>query len=467
MGHLRSNVARSEQVLERLVNRDALTEAGKEWIIAAFDPFHDREINCTGYPDANGSQSMLSVITLTAQISAPTTGLSATDLWDCHIIDWPFLGPLGIKQSCQNYTTTAGGGNSARNIFFENNTSVLTNAFGGLGYYSSKTADNNNDPFGPQNLSVANITPLAQDFKDNYRVVGKGFEVYNTSPELYKSGSVCVYKQPISDYMNSSTASIVSTDAPAFYGAADVLLMDAPPATVSEALRLPNSRQWAASEGCYVISPVHHGEIPVHAANWTLPMYYKDTPTDVTMYGPVCGVTTFGPFGGLTPTTGVLSLADQHFTNFDQCGAIFQGLTQQSTLTVNYRLFVEVFPGSSSPLSNYSKPSPEYDPVALKLYAEICHKSPVGVEVKFNGLGDWFIDGINAVKDMVAPIAAPILKQMKHPAAQALGALLKGKKNKTITGKGKNIPNAPKISAAMRENQKVKAGYTKKVKGKG
>jgi len=227
----------------------------------------------------------------------------------------------------------------------------------------------------------------------------------------------------------------VRQTAPAMLGAASIVLMDAPPQTVSEALRLPNARQWDAREGCYVISPLHHSEIPIHLANYTQPMYYVDSPGDSAMYGPGVGVQAYAPFSALTPPVNIPNLGDQHFMNFDQCGAIFTGLNPQTTLTVNFRMYIEVFPSSSSALSNFSKPSPLNDRFALDLYSEICHKSPVGVEVKFNGLGDWFIDGINAVKDMVAPYAGPILKQMKHPAAQALGAMLAKKKNDNGLGR--------------------------------
>jgi len=460
MGHVRSDIKRSEGILDQLKER-GLSDPGKEWIIAAFDPFHDRDINCTGYPDANSSQSMLQVITLSTQISS-----SSSTNWDAHFIDYPFLGTTSSKQGWEQYTTsTTSGGNVSANFFQAPATTGGNASFGGLSILTALSSNANVGPFqlASQFLSQQNLIPLATDLQNPYRVIAKGFEVYNTSPDLYKSGAVCVYKQPTSDYVNATTAHLVAATGAAAFGATSIVMMAAPPATVSEALRLPNARQWDAKEGCYVISPLHHGDVPVHLSNYTQPMYYTNSPGDASMYAPATGNSAFTPFTGLTPTTGLVNFGDQHFTNFDQCGAIFTGLTPQSTLTVNYRLFIEVFPVSSSALSNFSKPSPMCDKFALSLYSDICHKSPVGVEVKFNGLGDWFVDGINAVKDMVLPAVSKGLKSMKHPGAQFLGGMIAPKKKTTVTGKG--APKAPKITAKMKANQKLKSKKASNIYG--
>jgi len=129
-----------------------------------------------------------------------------------------------------------------------------------------------------------------------------------------------------------------------------------------------------------------------------------------------------------------------------------------STLTINYRLIVEVFPTSGSVLSTFSKPSCEYDPVALEIYSRLAYRAPVGVEVKFNGLGDWFIDGINAVKDVAMSVGKEYLKGSKHPLAKVARKALGVKKNKVVVGKGKNIPKAPTIKqfeAAKKKRQEL------------
>jgi hypothetical protein len=422
-GHVRGDIKRSESLLTRLQGATGLTEAGKEWLIAAFDPFHDRDVNCTGFPDALGSNSVVQLVTGTLQVNAP-----GGSNWDCHVIEWPFLGPItNVKDTFIKYNTLGDSTGAPVKAVFSDSGESNGLAYGGLCAYTFNTTANNVSPFTGSIQSRQQYTLPNGYLQSPYRVIAQGFEVYNTTPELYKGGSVCVYKQPLGNFVEASTVGIVGSGSNVM-GYVGALVMEAPPANAAEALLLPTSRQWDAREGCYVIPTLQTLDIGRVIGNYTQPFYYNDTPGDSTYHGP-----SFSYF----PTTGQFPVfVNQNFTHFDQVGAIFTGLSPQTTLTLNYRAYIEVFPSSGSLLSTLAKPSPSYDPVAVDIYANIMKSAPIGVEVKFNGLGDWFIDGINAVKDMVAPIAAPILKQMKHPAAQAIGALLTGKK-KNENGLGK------------------------------
>jgi len=49
-----SDVARSERVLDKIGARLGLTPEGKQWLIAAVDPYHDTPVDCRGYPDPLG-----------------------------------------------------------------------------------------------------------------------------------------------------------------------------------------------------------------------------------------------------------------------------------------------------------------------------------------------------------------------------------------------------------------------------
>jgi len=364
MGHLRNDIKRSEGVLEKIGGAAGLTEAGKEWVIAAFDPFHDRDIDCTGFPDISSGNSMLQVLTLDMQVSAPASVVASGVSWDCHIVDWPFLGTAGAKMNCGVYTASvAAGTNVTTGTFAANNTSILPNAFGGLGVYSFLTSANNVSPFLGGPIASANLTPSVTDLVNPYRVIAKGFEVYNTTEELHRSGSVCVYSQPVADFNMAATGTFLDSIAPASFGAGKINLMDAPPQTTSEALRLPSSRQWKAEEGCYVISKLHKCDIPVHLGDWTIPMYYNINPTDATMYAPAFGVTAW--ITG-SPVLNVINMPDCNWTNFDQDGAIFSGLSPQTTLTINYRMFIYVFFTSSSALSYFANPSPIFDRIAIE-----------------------------------------------------------------------------------------------------
>jgi hypothetical protein len=446
MGHMRNDIKRSESVLTRLEATAGLSDCGKEWVIAAFDPFHDRDLDVSGYPDTNGQNSMTQTVNLTVQISSPTPGSAAT--WDCHIIDWPFLGPItsskeGAAQYNASYPDSTGG--VPLNVYNTNpgglNT-LISGGFGGLTYGTFPTSGLTNDIFNTTTppLTWGNLTLPPGYLQNSYRVIAKAFEVYNTSNELNQQGAVVVYKQPTPDIGTATTININTPSPPYGFAVVDALFMKAPPATASEALLLNNSRQWKASEGCYVIPTVHGEGIEQHLANWTQPLYYKNTPGDSSVYS--TSVTSWEVSGGAFYS---LAFADQHFTNFDQTGAMFTGLGEFTTLTVNYRLIIEVFPTSSSILATFAKPSCEYDPVALEVYSRLAHRAPVGVEVKYNGLGDWFIDGIKAVADVAMPIGQRLLAASGHPLAKVARQAL-GVKKKAAPKKGAKsaLANKPK-----------------------
>jgi len=249
-----------------------------------------------------------------------------------------------------------------------------------------------------------------------------------------------VYKQPIDDFESATTACFGRTVQSSALGFSSCLIMQAPPSTASEAIQLVNSRQWDAREGCYVIPTLHRQNLAPTLGNYTQPLYYTGTPGDGVYYGPDRATI------NTSPVTATFARC-QNWTNFDQTGAIFSGLSLQSVLTINVRYYIEVFPSSNSPLQSLARPSPILDELALNIYSQIVDRAPIGVEVKFNGLGDWFIDGINAVKDMVLPVAGKMLSLSKHPVAQAASMAIKGfsgKKGKAKKAGKEQTPSEPK-----------------------
>jgi len=437
---LRGDVKRSEQILDVIAGKMGLTEPGKQAIIAAFDPFHDREVNFQGWPDSEGRHSLGQVITLTAQVSAPA-GLTAGTTWDCHIIDWPMFGALNGKGQINSYTSNTSSVGAAPNGAFSTSGTtvpVISGTMGGLGIYSFQGGTGAVGPFDNNPLAGQSLTPSASDLKDPWRVVSKGFEVYNTSSELNKQGAVCVYKQPqpnVESAMTTLWANTAAGSGPPDFGYISTLMAPGPPNSASEALRLPSSRQWAAEEGCYVINTLNQSDVPPHIVSYEQPMYYTS------LSGQLGGGTYYSYGLGsrsvplTTPVVAAMFPADNNYTNFDQTGAIFTGLNASSTLTVNYRLFVEVFPSSGSALANFSHPSPECDYAALELFSKLINRAPIGVEVKYNFLGEWFTNGIKSISTAAAPALTALSKAIPDPRLKALamGAnAFKGKEPKKV-----------------------------------
>jgi hypothetical protein len=380
-------------------------------------------VNFQGWPDNEGRHSLGQVLTLTAQVSAPA-GLTAGTTWDCHIVDWPMFGSLNSKAPIVQYTSNSSSSGAApQGVFNTNATSVpvISGTMGGLGIYSFQGGTGNVGPFDNSPLAGQSLTPTSSDLKDPWRVVSKGFEVYNTSSELNKQGAVCVYKQPQPNVDSAqATVWVEGAVTPVSFGYISTLMSPGPPGSASEALRLPSSRQWAAEEGCYVINTLNQTDVPPHVVSYEQPMYYTIAQGQLgggNYYSYGLGAR---PAPTATPTIGLLFPLDNNYTNFDQTGAIFTGLNALSTLTVNYRLFIEVFPSSASALANFAHPSPECDYAALELFSKLINRAPIGVEVKYNFLGEWFSNGIKSISNAAAPALTSLAKAIPDPRLKAL-----------------------------------------------
>jgi len=82
--------------------------------------------------------------------------------------------------------------------------------------------------------------------------------------------------------------------------------------------------------------------------------------------------------------------------------AYFSGLSDTSTLNVNYNVWLERCPTQKdADLITMATPSAKYDPMALEIYALIMTEMPIGVFVKENGLGDWFAHGVASAVDYI------------------------------------------------------------------
>lgn len=65
-------VARSEALLSSISRKAGITEDGKQWLIAALDPFHDNPIHCNGFPDNRSDASVVQCVKQSVQISCPS-----------------------------------------------------------------------------------------------------------------------------------------------------------------------------------------------------------------------------------------------------------------------------------------------------------------------------------------------------------------------------------------------------------
>lgn len=263
----------------------------------------------------------------------------------------------------------------------------------------------------------------------NGRLVSMGFEVNNTTAEIYKQGTVHCFRSPQQQEtyptLKASRATSVSglyvTDA--FTGRQ----LQIWPANEEATTLLPGTRTWKASEGNYSVVPFISAENPITPAEFVQPVLCDEFTRGELVF-PVgsSGLTmipqpVYNPGGGDPSTQGAFCAnkwAPTHST-----GAVYLGLSKPTTLTLTVNMYYEYFPNAAdSSLVTLAKPSASYDPLALEMYSEAMATMPVAVPASMNGFGDWFA-GI--VSKWATPIGAA-LSPLFGPASVGVGAAAKG-----------------------------------------
>lgn len=417
-GGSNTNVAAGDRLMDKIAGELGMSAGGKAALTAMIDPMHDTPIvGYCGYPDNDESPSVQQIVQSTYTINAPSGGTN----WDCHICNLPWLTTgtgFGFGRSGPFYST---------GFYNLTNPTSTANAWCGL-MVDAVTA-------GAATFVESSTTAISLDGAsgqvntqyclENWRQVATSFEVINSTSELYKQGVVTVYRSPFPGRNSKSTVQYVafgtSGNGAFAHGAADTLLAQAPPTTPAAALLLQGSKQWEAKEGCYVVSTLNSSDLVVGSDNTAIILEFANS--DFAVFG----LESKG-LGNIPATTGVdfsiYAATGMAVTDFNMAGAYFTGLSNQSTLQVNVMRYFERFPTSTAqsdqPLVVLARPSCRYDPTAMEAYSAVLRHMPVGVPRRFNGIGDWFREAAETVRDVVAPV----LSAIPLPLAQAGAGIL-------------------------------------------
>lgn len=374
---------RAKSILNRLVAGRELSEQGRDWLIAALDPFHDTEVELDGYPDIVSSRSITQCVQKSISVTKPPGVIGD---WDCHLF---FLPAAELK----NDTFRKQKLDSNAKVTLD--TAGFQNLYGGLNVIGTEPGtpwDN-----GTHLTTELRIPKAYSSFK--HRLIGVAYEVRNVTAPLYKQGAVVCYKQP----MQWSTGRATEGAAPQIW--APARYTELPPKLSSNAALYPNSRIWDAAEGCYNIITLNDVENDVSSPT---PMVAEFT--DQNFMNTFIGRQAFGSM----PTDELATC----FYPFDNVGAVFTGLSSSTSLLVTVRYLYERFPTEDSPdLLVLARPPSPYDPLALELYARCLRELPSFVMVKENPLGEWF----GKVLETVSSIAPILGKVVPLPGAALIG----------------------------------------------
>jgi len=337
-----------------------------------------------------------------------------------------------------------------------------------------------------QNIVLDNYLDFDETDLGVYRIVYSGFEVVNTTAQIYKQGACTVY-----EYGHSyETSQVVggqdktsSTPTPRMESYATNTFRS-PPNTIAEAKIMPGSHTWPAQDGCYCTSKFL-GDNPFQAAtmrNYVVQQNLKEAGTD-SGYALSANAHDIGSFvsPGLVgdtwavtgPTLGTNKAAYNatpatHFSRMSTAGAYFTGLSPQTTLFVTWRVGLERLPAANKPtFLALAQPSATFDPNALLLYNLIANHLPPGCPQGWNDLGKWFNTIANVAKNVI-PGAFPLVSTAQMilnglgavKQARALPAVVQGARdvagmvqNNSIAGRARQQRAALAIQNAQRNRR--------------
>jgi hypothetical protein len=460
---------RSKDPMYGLCASRQISDEGCDWLKFALDPFHDLQLdNLRGYPDVNTEPTVIVKVRQAIELSAPT-GLPAGSNWDCHIalspIDWAkpngyiyeaASSTAGYNAMAKVYPQGNGAGFPAGQIAAVGDPAGpqvgkgVTGRVDGLVINSVPAGAANggdmtftpghmplsaNNGYAVDNITLDNYLDFDNTDLGVYRLVYSGFEVVNTTAQIYKQGACTVYEYGHSYETAQATVpwdlhkGITPPDTGVMFNSLATNQFRSPPNTIAEAKIMPGAHTWPAQDGCYCTSKFL-SDNPFQGAtnrNYIIQQNQQYAGVD-SGYGlsqvgftngsiispgflgninaGIVGTTNDTQYGG---DPGATAAPATHFSRMSTSGAYFTGLSPQTTLFVTWRVGLERLPAANKPtFLALAQPSATYDPQALLLYNLIANHLPPGCPQGWNDLGKWF-NTIATVAKRVIPGAFPLV----------------------------------------------------------
>lgn len=379
-------------------NRGQITPEGADFLIAALDPMHDNQLkNVAGWPDLETAASVVRCVKQSAPFQKPTR--LPVGNWDAYLVQWPWM----VEQP---FVACARTNNQIDQTLQETRP---TFAVGGLCVYCVASGADVDFAIAPDFVLTLNDTyGLGPS-----RLLGAGIEVLNTTADIYKQGQVFVWRQPNSKVASSNYNSLISNTTsglPTTRISYDGQMISSPPHNTKEAMLIPGTRQWRAEDGSYQVVSILGQDNPPVLVSYTQPILLltaeADSPHGSANNASIPTVYNQSTLAVPNPMTGPGDIIYPPFLIYPihQTGAIYTGLSPETTLSITWNTYVETFPTIAEPdILVLATPSAVYDPLALQMYSNALLTLPVGVPSDWNGFGDWFADVVATVTDFLTP----------------------------------------------------------------
>jgi hypothetical protein len=485
---------KAQAILNRMLANHTLTPEGLTWLTAAIDPFHDTEIWPAGYPDMTSGRVITQKVTYTTTIVAPGDAE-----FDVHFLFNPVTTPftqndaLRKKEKRKSCPDGDDESESFKNMRIHADTrckrapqsddckkrpplspalaaitSLDNTHISDVGLITAQPLTTSGlyagfnaiaVPSGADWTTSTTFTSYpqvqfpAQFQYGAFRIIGAGYEVVNTTPQLYRGGSVTAFRSPCPSILTTLTypyggPNLSST------GYCGVM----PPTTQPEMALYPDSLTWGAEDGMYQVIAQNSIDNPFVFP--TPGFAGLMTPTDYDSMNSGSGWTDC-----YIPTingTTALSSAANSLLPFDISGCVFAGLQPQTTLQLTVHYFLERCPSIvTQDLLVLTKPPCPYDPMAMEIMSRCVRALPVACPVSENPLGEWFNEVMTAIAEW-APAVGGALGAIGVPFAGLVGSGigyaaggLKAMNKSKFTGPKKNRPQI--VSNKPPQHQRVQS----------
>jgi hypothetical protein len=414
-----AKVNKGAKALKELYECGTLTESDVDFIIAATDPFHDKDLpHLMGLPSGQRAKSIVHDITQTVNIVRPP-GFGQPS-WNFMISTQPIL------------TRTVLG---RRKAFGTDLVPVDTgpHVIGAVNFsFADGNVDFDDTYFSPP---VDPLNPPLNFLEGPCQVIGMAIEVVNTTAVIARQGA-CYSAVQNQNPFRLTTMKLCHTTSGAAGNSPTASYYECrkPPKNLPELSLLPPVTQRLAEEGAFAVCRMNYDQFSYTNTLPTMPMLTdqdfvpgtiaNDTAHEIDVFTPNTVVHTWvHPEPDITTT----SFADNPVANPSQMTIImFTGLSTETSLDVKVRWLLQRFPSEQNPtVINLAKTSPPRNDYAFEIVDHILSQLPPSVPVDWNEDGGWWSTVLEALSDL-----APLVGLIPHPIAQGIstGMAMVGKK---------------------------------------
>lgn len=440
---LTNKIAKSENLLHKVMTKCDISPAGQAYVDMYIDPFKDiLETPCLGFIDASTRNVNMHHYKNSVTISAPP-GLAPGQKWACHA----FAGPLFSDHIIEPIVKTND------NLLERRNPELIAEQkqIGGLNILTGP----DQTLLGFDNIADNIAIPTDFYLNSNSRAIYGAFECHNITPKIYVSGDVLTYRKtelPVESTVIGVNIHNELSTIPHSTSQLDTRYFDAGIGRYDDLQMLPGSKIYPAATGNYSVMSWSSPNLEP-GTDKAVASEYTDAALGIRRPGYVWYSKTNFIYQAPQPAGNYVHYIAQDnqpfYSNFNTSGAYYTGLTPETVLKFSVVFGIEEAPRTNEiKLMSLAHVSPAYDPCAIELCSKMNHVMPTGVPVTSNGSGDY----LSMMAELAALVGIPG-SNLLMKGAQPLGNLIDG----WIGLQNKQNPTSKPLSPKSYINKSIQA----------